>query len=263
MQSNSSAIKNHLIADLHCHTRKSFDGFTTEKELLNVCITKKIDIIAITEHDLVNKIDKKTFKKNNIHIIDACEYTCSKGSHIIGLFVNNSIEKLSPHEIINSIKKDGGLVIIPHPFKPGSGVCSIYKNYKDILKKADLIELYNGGYIGNDFEKEKIRKFANEFDLGLIASSDSHKYNQIGYYVTGFRYKKDESLKEIITNKKTSLFIDTNQASPPRKTLRIQKNSIYQKLITFIPSFIKRKIKLTANSFNRLIIKESLYHKIG
>ena len=114
MQSNNS---NKLLinADLHCHTVRSFDAFTSPKELLKACL-KKINLIAITEHDLINKVNKN-FLEKGIKIIDGCEYTTDKGAHIIGLFVKNNFIGGNYREVISHIKNQSGLVLIPHPFK--------------------------------------------------------------------------------------------------------------------------------------------------
>ncbi len=170
-----------LRADLHCHTHLSFDGFTTSDELLRACKIKKINTIAITDHDLICKINKHKFRKNNVFLIDGCEFTTDKGAHIIGLFVRNLISNGTYKEVIEHIKKENGIILIPHPFKPKSGVCKVYKSPFYIFEKADFIELFNGGYMNSNYEKKKIFEIAKKYNLKLIANSDSHKINQFRY----------------------------------------------------------------------------------
>ena len=52
-----------MLIDFHCHTKDSFDAYTTYDELLKVCVNKNISAITITEHDLPSKVPLKKFKK--------------------------------------------------------------------------------------------------------------------------------------------------------------------------------------------------------
>tara|TARA_B100002019_G_scaffold263708_1_gene251952 strand:+ start:826 stop:1617 length:792 start_codon:yes stop_codon:yes gene_type:complete len=250
MQPNNS--KNQMIlADLHCHTVKSYDAFTTNRELLNACIVKGINLIAITEHDLVNKIQKKDFHKNGINVIDGCEYTTNRGAHIIGLFVNKPIKNANYKEIIEHIKNQAGIVLIPHPFKKGSGVCAIYKDPSYILSNSDMIELYNGGYKNSKFEEKEILSFSRKYNINLLANSDSHKVDQIGYYVNYFKSTQDIDLKSLLLNNKPELFIDKSSKKAPRNPSIIQKNKNYQSIIIKVPFFIKRFIKFILYLFSK------------
>ena len=96
-------------------------------------LKKKIDAIAITEHDKINfNLPISHFKRNKVNIINGCEFTASNGSHIIGLFINKKLKKHSSiDKIIKSIKEDNGIVIIPHPFKNKTG---FFLNVQKILR---------------------------------------------------------------------------------------------------------------------------------
>ena len=254
MQSNNSENKTILNADFHCHTFKSFDGFTTPNEILKACILKKINCVAITEHDRINKLNKFKFNKYGIEIIDGCEYTTNKGAHIIGLFVSTPIHRGSCKEVIEHIQNQNGIVLIPHPFKKKSGVCSIYKDPSFILKNSNMIELYNGGYSNTKEEMRKILEYKEKYDLKIVANSDSHKINQFGYYINQFTLQKNTDLKNNLKSKQPELFFDSNYKSPPRKIYKFQQNKSYQKYILKIPFIIKRYIKLITYllSFKRI-----------
>ena len=53
-----------MLVDLHNHSSYSYDGFSSEKEIINACKIRKINAIAITEHDEICKLNYETFKKN-------------------------------------------------------------------------------------------------------------------------------------------------------------------------------------------------------
>jgi predicted metal-dependent phosphoesterase TrpH len=243
MQSYYPKNENILNADLHCHTKSSYDGYTSYDDLLKVCIKKNINVIAITEHDKVNKIELSLFKKNAIDVIYGCEYTTDCGAHIIGLFIDSPIKNASAIEVVKHIKKEGGLVVIPHPFKPGSGLCHIYKDSSDILELSDLIELYNGGYYGEEKEKQQIKEISDKYKIGLIASSDSHKKNDVGYYMTRFKGNDLYDLKSIILYGDRELYFDDNIRKKPRSINKLQKKLIYQKVVIKVPYSLRKMIK--------------------
>ena len=244
MQSNNSKNKLLINADLHCHTIKSFDAFTSPKELLKACIIKKINLIAITEHDLINKVNKKLFLEKGINIIDGCEYTTDKGAHIIGLFVKNNLIGGNYREVISHIKNQSGLVLIPHPFKKKSGIFRVYENYNYILDNADFIELYNGGYHNTEKEKLEIINLSKRFNIRMLANSDSHKVQQVGYYINQFNVKKDLGLRDLLTISKPNLLADENFRNSPRNLSKIQNIQKYQDLISNLPFKLKRYIKI-------------------
>ncbi len=79
-----------MIADLHIHTKAS-DGKYTPKEIVQMAMCEKIDVIAITDHDTTDGIDQalEKAKNNNIIVIPGIELsTLYNGNsvHILGYF---------------------------------------------------------------------------------------------------------------------------------------------------------------------------------
>lgn len=262
MQSNNTKNKTLINADLHCHTFKSYDGFTSPKELLKACLIKKINLIAITEHDKTNIISKKKFLKKGITVIDGCEYTTDKGAHIIGLFVKNNLIGGNYREVIKHIKNQSGLVMIPHPFKKKSGIFDLYKNYEYILENSDIIELYNGGYKNTYSEKQKIITLSKKFKLKMVANSDSHKIEHFGYYINQFKVKNDLDLRDLLRNKEAELMVDKNFKRRPRKLNNYQLNENYQRIVLNTPFSIKRFLKIILYNFSNKKLHFPKYIKI-
>lgn len=255
-----------MVAELHCHTRRSFDAFTTERELLNACLIKGIDVVAITEHDQIAKIDDAILQKNGIQVIPGCEFTTEMGAHIIGLFVGEALAKgTNVQRILDHIVSHDGLVLIPHPFKPKTGVCVVYDDYSSILDKAQLIELYNGGHDPKDErELRAIETLATKFQLRLVATSDAHKSRQIGHYVTKITNVFQSDLKTSLLHSPLEHYVDVSEKKRHRRLKVIQKNSIYQNMVSTVPSFLKRGIKMVFYSLRiKRKIKRSTYKKIG
>src|SRR5262249_10539921 len=156
-----------------------------------------IGLLTITEHDRVPSLNIRRFQEAGVHVIAGCEFTCKKGSHIIGLFIRDGLEKGRPAQrIFQHIIEQGGLVMIPHPFKPGSGFCTLYPDYQQYLNKVSLMEVYNGGVPRDGERVTEIRTLCSKYNIKLVAASDAHKANHVGYYVTAYPEIVNGDLRE-------------------------------------------------------------------
>ena len=239
-----------MLIDLHSHTIASYDGFTSESEMIEACLTRGINAIAITEHDKVSNLSPKKFLESNIELISGCEFTTDKGAHIIGLFVSEGLPFGSNrHEIIRHIKAQEGIVLMPHPWKKESGYMAIYE-VDDLIYDFDFIEILNGGWNSKNYESEII-SLSERYNLLMIASSDSHRGCQVGLCVTEIKLDKSFSIgdmKKILESLEQSNvkhFIDKKiLAAKGRKTKKFQLNYFYQLLLPLIPWKLKRSIKI-------------------
>lgn len=169
---------------LHVHTKYSHDSILSFFLLYMKCLLSKIDYIAITEH---NNIDGAIAFKNyckkrgdKVHVIIGEEIMTTEGE-IIGLFLNKSIPKgLSPKETINEIKKQNGIIYIPHPYdekRKKTVLKEIYiKKFRDSI---DYIECHNGRNVSLDFSIRQ-SKIAEKYNLEKIIGSDAHTVFEIG-----------------------------------------------------------------------------------
>ena len=168
--------------EFHVHTRTSKDSVLSYWLLLLMLKIKKIDTVAITDHNEVKGAlkFKEKFKKHGIEIIVGEEIFTNKGE-IIGLGLISKIESnLSPKETIKKIKEQNGLVYIPHPYdeKRYKTVLSedeIEKNKNDI----DFIEVHNGRNVSEKYD-EKQNEIAEKYKLVKIIGSDAHTFFELG-----------------------------------------------------------------------------------
>src|SRR5579863_72393 len=102
--------------DLHTHSIISQDGGVTAAQYEKILQTGELDCIAITDHNETSfaRIMQKKF--GNRIIIG--EEISTKEGEIIGLYLHETIPgDISIDEAISSIKHQGGLVYIPHPYE--------------------------------------------------------------------------------------------------------------------------------------------------
>jgi predicted metal-dependent phosphoesterase TrpH len=187
--------------DTHCHTNYS-DGISTIKELVIRAKNKGLNAIAITDHNSTEGWTDaiKASKELNFPIILGDEIN-SKQGEIIGLFLKEKIDgKYKEAEyVMKEIKKQGGLVIIPHPFYEVLGFKDDLTKY---LKFIDAVEVLNAKRPNKGPDK-KAFEFAKKYNLAMTGGSDSHFYKTVGNAYTEYEGKTIEEFKQAIFNKKT------------------------------------------------------------
>jgi len=171
---NSKRVK----IDLHVHSESSYDCLTKIEDFKRVFDFGKIDKIAITDH---SKIDL-AFKLKELFgdkIIIGEEIMTNSGE-IIGLFLTQQISRdLSPEKTIEEIRKQNGVVYIPHPFDKRRAGIYKYENYISILKQADVIEVFNSRCF-TQLPNRLAQAFAKENKKLQGIGSDAHNWHEIG-----------------------------------------------------------------------------------
>ncbi|HWO76921.1 MAG TPA: PHP domain-containing protein [Bacillus sp. (in: firmicutes)] len=196
-----------IRVELHTHTRYSQDSLLNKWFYLLMLKMKKINVIGITDHNEINGAleFKKFLERFDIKVIVGEEIFSSKGE-IIGLFLTKKIDEgKSPRETMKEIKKQGGLVYIPHPYDE--------KRYKTVLPEEeieknldliDIIEMHNGRNIKQCFSDYQLN-IANKFNKTKSVGSDAHTFFELGR-----NYNIIESFsnqKEFLTNLNNSSFV--------------------------------------------------------
>lgn len=203
---------NSIKLDLHVHTIYSGDSFITPEIALKYAKIKKLDGFAITDHDTLKayNILKKNNHNNELIIIPGMEIKTHIGE-VIGLFINEEINVRDNNfvSIVEKIKENNGLVVIPHPFDflRGNRLKINLLSDNMIKKYLDGIEIINSRII---FKRciNKARKFNRKYQLFETGGSDAHSNEEIGNGYT-FINDVDNSLESIrkglLANKSKSM----------------------------------------------------------
>ncbi len=203
---------NSIKLDLHVHTIYSGDSFITPEIALKYAKIKKLDGFAITDHDTLKayNILKKKNHNNELIIIPGMEIKTHIGE-VIGLFINEEINVRDNSfvSIVEKIKENNGLVVIPHPFDflRGNRLKINLLSDNMIKKYLDGIEIINSRII---FKRciNKARKFNRKYQLFETGGSDAHSNEEIGNGYT-FINDVDNSLESIrkglLANKSKSM----------------------------------------------------------
>ena len=171
-----------IEVDLHMHTDHSGDCATPVDVLLQTARDRGLGAIAITDHNEVSgalEARRIAEQMGDIKVIVAEEVKTAEQGEVIGLFIEEKIPKgLTMAETIAEIRRQGGLVYVPHPFDRFHSVPD-YEHLLDIVEEIDLLEVFNPRVALTSFNEEAVR-FANKYRIVPAAGSDSHVAQGLG-----------------------------------------------------------------------------------
>ncbi|MEM2944659.1 MAG: PHP domain-containing protein [Methanomassiliicoccales archaeon] len=150
----------------HVHTNRSVDSFMPMKYVMKYCKKKNIRLIAMCEHNyLMPSSERKALEKEyGVRIMPAIEYATNYGD-IIAMGTEEFSKTRECTELIEFIKHQGGLIILPHPYR-GHALNKIP------MEKIDLIETFNGRC--SNKENMAAINLASHLEKIGIAGCDAH-----------------------------------------------------------------------------------------
>jgi predicted metal-dependent phosphoesterase TrpH len=170
--------------DLHCHSLASWDSSSPLEDIPKRCVEKHIRVQAITDHDCIwgaQQIQAAVLAQGDIPLtIIVGEEISTKEGEIIGLFLTDKIEAgLSAAETVAEIKKQGGLVLLPHGFDPLKRWHLKMEARMGIARSIDIVETFNSRISRPRWNRAAV-KWAQEQGLVMSAGSDAHTIADIG-----------------------------------------------------------------------------------
>jgi predicted metal-dependent phosphoesterase TrpH len=189
--------------DFHIHSMYSFDSITHPKTIIAMAEKRKLTGIAITDHNTIKGSLMALQEKSNIQIIPGSEIKTPEGE-IIALFIHEEIQSRDFLGIVHEVHDQGGLVVLPHPYKGRESIPPY------IVSSVDIVEIFNGR---RSHEKNiRADKLAKECNKPAIGGSDSHCSFEIGRVRTVFQRKiddMDQLKKAILTDRPSIIGIES------------------------------------------------------
>ncbi|HEV7845762.1 MAG TPA: glycosyltransferase [Thermoleophilaceae bacterium] len=165
--------------DLHMHTDHSPDCATPVDTLLETAKKVGLGAIAITDHNEISGALEARERADGIKVIVAEEVKTADQGEVIGLFIEEKIPRgMTLQETIAEIRRQGGLVYVPHPFDRMHAVPD-YEHLLDVVEDIDAIEVFNPRVAFSAFNEEAAR-FAAKYRIVAGAGSDSHVAQGLG-----------------------------------------------------------------------------------
>lgn len=161
--------------DMHSHTMFSGDSTTTLDEIHDSVVDSGIDVLCITDHNAIEGAVRLQKLLANVCRVVVGEEVRTHTGEVIGLFLTEKISYgASAAATCESIRAQGGLVYVPHPFDP------MRKN----LTEASLIDIAEAGLVdaieGHNAKTSltslnaRARQFGADRGLAVGAGSDAH-----------------------------------------------------------------------------------------
>lgn len=212
-----------LKYDLHTHTNYSRCSNMKPELLLRMAKKKNLNGIAVTDHHKIEGALKvKQFNKDkNFEVITGTEISTTQGD-VLCYYVNEKIKSTDFFGVVEEVKKQNGLVVIPHPFRTSTNPNHKFKiPFEKIKNKVDAIECFNARMLFKS-NNEKAEQIADKLKLAKTAGSDAHFWFEVGRAYTIF----DGNLRTALKYKKTR-YEGTNLYGPFGGLLSFIRNRIY------------------------------------
>jgi len=161
-----------LKVDVHVHTRYSGHSILKVEDVARIAKKRCLDAVAITDHDAI----KGALELSKVFPTIIAEEVSSDEGDVIGLFLREKVEKGPALEVMDKIRAQGSLVMIPHPFDTMRKEALMKE---ELVSKGDIIEVFNSRVMRQE-DNERARKFAVDKSLPMIVGSDAHTSVEIG-----------------------------------------------------------------------------------
>ncbi len=161
-----------LYFDCHIHSNCSHDSLMRPGQILKRAKEVGLTGVAITDHDTIRGSlnARKLEKEVGVTVIPGVEILTDSGD-IIGLFVNEEIRSRGWDEVIEEIRGQGGVAVLPHPYRE-------HQNVSELAKAVDLIEVWNARSTVE--QNERAVQLARRLRKPGMYGSDAHTYAEIG-----------------------------------------------------------------------------------
>ena len=170
-----------MKCEIHIHTNASPECRITAAEVLEIAKRNGTKCLAVCDHNEISGAEKlkKLAGPERIKVIVGEEIASSDGE-IIGLFLKDKINQgMSAEETVREIKKQGGLVYLPHPTDRSRRKRIKAEAIKKIIKEIDIVEIYNGRTIFSAFNSSAERLAKRTGKVGCCGS-DAHTKWELG-----------------------------------------------------------------------------------
>ena len=170
-----------IVVDLHMHTSWSHDCSIDPAELVDHAVAEGLGAIAVTDHNVfggaLETVDDAAGRE--LVVIPGEEVKTDRQGEVIGLFLEREIPRgMSFGDTIAAIRKQGGLVYLPHPFDRMHAIPdprTLHRHLADI----DVFEVYNARLLFEAYNDEALR-FARKYNVTMGAGSDAHVLQGVG-----------------------------------------------------------------------------------
>lgn len=186
-----------LKFDFHIHSSYSLDSILNPSKIIDISRKKGLDGIAVTDHHTIQGgLKSRDLNRSSLIVIVGSEIKTEWGD-VVCLFLEREITSKRFLEVVEQVRKQGGILILAHPFWK-------HTLSEELLNHVDLIEVFNSRI--SPSRNRKGERLAQKRGLPQVAGSDAHLPWEIGRGVTCFDHSTPPAdLKPMILKEKRSL----------------------------------------------------------
>lgn len=166
-----------ICADLHLHTRFSFDASISPTFLVeSLNAHPVIKAVAITDHNTVEGyfyVQRLAAAYRDLVIIPGVEVTTVRGDVIVLGVKQNPAYWSSIESVVDFAQKRNGVIIVPHPYRGGG----IGDAAKKIPNGLGAVEVLNPD--SSPEENQLATMLAKTVNLPGVSGSDAHHIRQM------------------------------------------------------------------------------------
>lgn len=189
-----------LKADLHVHSLHSWDGVMRPRDIVALARRRGLGAIAITDHNTIRGGEEgKRYETQDLKVIVGAEMMTEMGE-VTGLFLSAEIRARRFHDVVEEIRKQRGLVVVPHPFDALRR--SAFPITDEYVGLVDAIEGFNSRCVLQRYNTRAVA-FAVGHGLVVVGGSDAHYGNEVG--LAGIVTRTDD-VREAIEQNDLALF---------------------------------------------------------
>lgn len=183
-----------ISIDPHVHSEGSYDGKEPVDLIVEHLQDIKIDAIAVTDHDNIDKsIEAKEISEefDDVIVLPGIEISTKHG-HLLGIGIEEQIDPgLGLNESVKRVREKGGVAIVPHPFQK-----TRHGALKRRIKDTDAVEVFNA-WLFTGFQNRRARKFAEKHDYPRVGASDAHSIGMIGRGYTELTIEGKDTIENV------------------------------------------------------------------
>jgi predicted metal-dependent phosphoesterase TrpH len=164
--------------DLHVHSHYSACSMLKAEDILRVAKKIGLNGVVVADHNTIRGgvEAKRANKDRDFEVIPGIEVSTDRG-HVLGLYVNKDVRSRDFFKVSEEIRKQGGLVILAHPFRILPHLRAKVKDV-NLRKYLDGLECYNGRT--SYFSNKHAISIADKYSLSKTGGSDAHFSFEIG-----------------------------------------------------------------------------------
>jgi len=165
-------INSEINFDFHVHSCYSADSLSSPESITKLAKKKGLNAIAITDHNTIRGgLKAKSIDTDGLNVVIGAEINTDFGD-LIGIFLNGEILSRDFGGVVDEIRDQDGLVVLPHPYRR--------KRFpsNELLKYVDIFEGLNART-----SKElnlKAEELAISLKKPMICGSDAHFLFELG-----------------------------------------------------------------------------------